>query len=263
VEAELDQRALWSLSYGIFVVTSFHEVNANGQIANTVFQVSAEPPRIAVAINKENYTHEFIEKSGVLGVTVLDDSTPMPLIGRFGFRTGRDLDKLEGVPTETGATGCPCVTDHAVSIFDARVSGSVDVGTHTVFVADVISGKVLTAEKPLTYADYHAMKGTAPEKAPTYRGVEPKTAPTYRPPAAEETREAEKAPVERKASNEETTKGERPKMQRYVCNVCGYVYDPAEGDPDSGIKPGTAFEELPEDWVCPVCGAGKDEFSPE
>jgi flavin reductase (DIM6/NTAB) family NADH-FMN oxidoreductase RutF len=85
VALELDQRSLWSISYGIYIVSSCFEGKANGQIANTVIQVSAEPPKIAVAINKLNYTHDFIEKGGVLGVTVLDDETPMTLIGRFGF----------------------------------------------------------------------------------------------------------------------------------------------------------------------------------
>jgi ferric-chelate reductase [NAD(P)H] len=187
---------MWSISYGIFIVSSCDGDKANGQIANTVFQVSAEPARIAVAINKKNYTHELIEKSGILGVTVLDDETPMKLIGLFGFRTGRDVDKFEGVETMPGNLGCPIVTEHAVSVFEAKVFGSVDVGTHTVYVADVVSGKMLTEKGPLTYAQYHANKGKAPEAAPTYRGpsgekapvytgVEPPNAPTYRGPEPE------------------------------------------------------------------------------
>lgn len=232
----LDPGALWSCSYGIYVVTSCHEGRHNGQIANTVFQVTAEPPRVAVAINKDNYTHGLIEASGIFAVSVLADSTPMPFIGLFGFHTGGEVDKLDGVTWEKGATGCPVVTENAVSVFEARIFDKVDVGTHTVFLADAVSGRVLSDSRPMTYADYHAMKGRAPKNAPTYRQPE-------KPVAASE-------------------KGESS-MQRYVCSVCGYIYDPAEGDPENGVAPGTAFEDLPDDWVCPVCGASKDEFSPE
>lgn len=231
MEAELDPRALWSCSYGIYVVTSCHEGKSGGQIANTVIQVAAEPPRVLVAINKENYTHGLIEAGGAFAVSVLGEDTPMPFIGRFGFNTGRDLDKLSGVEHEEGSTGCPCVKENAISFFEARVFATVDAGTHTVFVGDVVSGRVLdSTEKPLTYAQYHANKGRAPKNAPTYRGPE--------------------------------KKGDTG-MKRYVCTVCGYVYDPEEGDPDSNIPAGTAFEDLPEDWVCPVCGAEKSEFEPE
>lgn len=185
----MDPKALWSISYGIFIVTSCDGDRANGQIANTVFQVSAEPPRIAVAINKGNYTHDFIEKSRALGVTILDDETPMTLIGKFGFRSGRDIDKFDGVRFEKGDLGCPLVTENAVSVLEAKVFDSVDVGTHTVYVADVVAGKVIGGGAPLTYAQYHAGKGKAPAAAPTYRGdagkpeytgVEPAAAPTHR-----------------------------------------------------------------------------------
>jgi flavin reductase (DIM6/NTAB) family NADH-FMN oxidoreductase RutF/rubredoxin len=230
VPDELDPKSLWSISYGVYVVTSAHDGKANGQIANTAIQVAAEPPRILVAINKNNYTHDLIEKSGVFAVSVLREDTPMPFIGRFGFKTGSEIDKLEDVEFEKGSTGSPCVTENAVSVFEARVFATVDAGTHTVYVADVVSGKVLSDAKPLTYAQYHANKGKAPKNAPTYRAPE--------------------------------KKGE-PGMKRYVCGVCGYVYDPADGDPDNGVAAGTAFEDLPDDWVCPVCGAEKDEFAPE
>ena len=176
---DMEPEALWSISYGIFIVCSCSEGKASGQIANTVFQVSAEPPRIAVAINKKNFTHDLITASDIMTVSVLDDETPMQLIGRFGFRSGRDFDKLEGVETMEGNHGCPCVTEHAVSVFEAEVFGSVDVGTHTLFVADVVSGKMLSDKQPLTYAMYHDKKGKAPETAPTYRGKTSETAPTY------------------------------------------------------------------------------------
>ncbi len=231
MEAELDPKSLWSISYGIYVVTSAHDGRSNGQIANAVIQVAAEPPRVLAAINKNNYTHELIEKSGVFAVSVLGEDVPMPFIGGFGFKSGRDTDKMTSVEMEEGSTGIPCVTEHAIAMFEVRVFATADAGTHTVFIGDVVSGRVLKeGVKPLTYAQYQANKGKAPKNAPTYRAPE--------------------------------KKGESG-MKRYVCNVCGYIYDPEEGDPDGNIPAGTAFEDLPDDWVCPVCGAEKSEFSPE
>lgn len=236
----MDVKALWPVSYGLYVVSSCADEKAGGQICNTVIQTSADPPKVLAAINKQNYTHELISASRMFAVTVLDEDTPLSFIGRFGFRSGRDFDKFEGVETETGMTGCPIVLEHAVSVFEAKVYDTADAGTHTIFLADVVSGRMVGERKPMTYAQYHDMKGRAPKAAPTYRAEE------------------EKEPPSGGAARE---KGEG--MKRYVCNVCGYVYDPADGDPDSGIEPGTAFEDLPDDWVCPVCGADKSEFSPE
>ena len=227
---------LFNLTYGLYVVTSCADGKANGQIANTVFQVTADPARIAVSLNKENLTHEYVSRSGVFGVSVLDKETPMPFIGLFGFKSGRDVDKLAEVEHKEGSSGCPVVTENALAVIEARVVSTLDAGTHTIFVGDVVAGDVLRDGEPLTYAYYRdAKKGKAPKTAPTYHGPLPA--------AAKERNDV--------------------KMQKYVCQVCGYVYDPAVGDPDSGVAPGTAFEDLPDDWVCPVCGAAKDQFEPE
>jgi flavin reductase (DIM6/NTAB) family NADH-FMN oxidoreductase RutF/rubredoxin len=224
------------LTYGLYVVTSRADGKANGQIANTVVQVTADPARIAVALNKENLTHEYVSRSGVFGVSVLDKETPTPFIGLFGFKSGRDVDKLAEVEHMEGSSGCPVVTENALAVIEARVVGTLNVGTHTIFVGDVVAGDVLRDGEPLTYAYYRdAKKGKAPKTAPTYHAPPPTAA---------------------KARSD-------VKMQKYVCQVCGYVYDPAVGDPDSGVAPGTAFEDLPDDWVCPVCGAAKDQFEPE
>jgi len=233
----LDRRALYVISYGLYVVTSHLGEKLNGQIANTVFQVSSEPPRIAVSINKSNLTHEYISKSGVLAVSMLEQSTPMTFIGLFGFKSGRDVDKLSQVKYKMGVTGCPLVTENALAVMEGKVIGNADAGTHTIFVVELVAAEFLREGTPLTYAYYHeAKKGKAPKSAPTYM-ESPK-------------------PTEQK--------GEViPKMKKYVCNVCGYIYDPAQGDPDNGVAPGTAFESLPDDWVCPVCGAAKTEFSPQ
>jgi flavin reductase (DIM6/NTAB) family NADH-FMN oxidoreductase RutF/rubredoxin len=224
----MDHKALQKISYGLYVVTSGKRDSCNGQIANTVFQVTSEPPTIAVCINKKNFTHEFIRESSVLAVSVLSRNTPLEFIGHFGFKCGRDIDKFKGTNYKVGITGARIVLDNAIAYLEAKVIKEFDGGTHTIFIGKVVDAEILTDEEPMTYAYYHKIKG----------GVTPKTAPTY---------------------IEEEKKG-GDKMVKYRCTICGYIYDPEKGDPESGIPPGTRFEELPDDWICPVCGATKDQF---
>ena len=224
----MNLKALHSISYGLYVIGSRKGDRLNGQIANTVIQVSSQPPLISVCINKENLTHEYIKSSGAFSVSVLSQDTPLSFIGHFGFKSGRDIDKFEGVNYRIGETQAPIVIDHALAYMEAKVTQEVDAGTHTDFIGQLVGAEVLREGEPMTYAYYHQVK----------RGTTPKTAPSY----IEERKEA------------------APKMAKYECSVCGYVYDPEVGDPDGDIPPGTPFEKLPEDWVCPVCGASKDEF---
>jgi flavin reductase (DIM6/NTAB) family NADH-FMN oxidoreductase RutF/rubredoxin len=230
----IDRKALYTLSYGMYAVTARLGDRQNGQIANTAFQITSDPVRIAVSLNKNNLTHEYVAQGGAFGVSVLAQETPMAFIGLLGFKSGREVDKLAQVAHETGQTGCPLVKDHALAVLEARVVGQLDAGTHTVFLGEVVGAKVFREGTPLTYAYYHQF----------IKGHTPQSAPTHQPPAAG-------AGEEKKAA-----------MKRYVCNVCGYVYDPEKGDPESGLAPGTPFEQIPESWVCPVCGAPQSEFSP-
>ena len=223
----MNLKALHKLGYGLYVVSSKKGDKLNGQIANTVFQITSEPPTIAVSINKNNLTHEFIKESRVFAASVLRQDTPLSFIGHFGFKSGRDIDKLEGINYKIGETQAPVVIDNATAYLEVKVTQEVDVGTHTIFIGELVNADVISEEECMTYAHYHLVK----------RGTTPKTAPSY----IEEKKEA-------------------PKMAKYECTVCGYMYDPELGDPDGGIKPGTPFEELPDDWVCPVCGAAKSEF---
>ncbi|MBI5584326.1 MAG: flavin reductase [Deltaproteobacteria bacterium] len=170
----MDRRAFRDLSYGLYIVTSREGNRLNGQIVNTVIQVTSDPPRVAVIINKKNLTHEFITQSGVFGVSVLDDTTTMTFIGPFGFRSGRDGDKFAGVPFKKGSTGVPLVTEHSLSLLEAKVIDCVDLGTHSLFVGDVVSSEVLKTGNPLTYHFYHeVLKGKSPPNAPTFMSHQP------------------------------------------------------------------------------------------
>jgi flavin reductase (DIM6/NTAB) family NADH-FMN oxidoreductase RutF/rubredoxin len=224
----MNTKALRSLSYGIYVVASRKQGKLNAQIANTVVQVTSEPPTISVCVNKQNLTHEFITESKVFTASILSQDTPLSFIGHFGFKSGREVDKLKDINYRLGETKAPIILDHTLAYLEARVTDQVDVGSHTIFIGEVVGADIISDGEPMSYAYYHQVK----------RGTTPKTAPSY----IEEGKE--------KVS----------KMAKYKCSVCGYVYDPDSGDPDGGIKPGTPFEEIPDDWVCPVCGASKDQF---
>ena len=225
------------LGCGMYVICSRKDGEFGGQIANTVFQVASQPPTIAVSINKQNLTHEYMHASKVFTVSVLSRDTPLTFIGRFGFKSGRETDKFQGINYKMGVTQAPIVLDHSIAYLEAKVVQEVDVGTHTVFIGEVVACDVIKESQPMSYDYYHEVK----------RGVTPKAAPSYIEPA--------------KTSAVEPKEGGVPAaMTKYQCTICGYVYDPAQGDPDSGVKPGTPFESLPDDWVCPVCGAAKDKF---
>jgi len=224
----MNTKALHKLGYGLYIVSSRKGKRFNGQVANTVFQITSQPPTLAVSINKENLTHQFIRQSKVFTASILAKDTPLAFIGHFGFKSGRDIDKLKGIKYIIGKTKAPVVTDHAVAYLEARLTQEVDVGTHTIFIGELVGAEVINEDEPLTYAYYHLVK----------RGTTPKTAPSY-------------IEGEEKGTS---------KMAKYKCTVCEYVYDPELGDPDGGIAPGTPFEKIPDDWVCPVCGAAKSEF---
>lgn len=227
----MDMKALHKISYGLYVISAKNNGKLNGQIANTVFQITSSPATAAVSINKENLTHQFISESGYFGVSILTEDADMPFIGRFGFKSGRETDKFEGLKFKSGETGVPLLLEHTAAHIEFKVIEKLDLFTHTLFIGELVNAEILNQDNVMTYEYYHKMKG----------GKAPKSAPTY-------------------IEENKTEKKEDGKMKKYKCSVCGYEYDPAQGDPDNGIEPGTAFEDLPDDWVCPVCGVGKDQF---
>lgn len=231
----MNPKTLYKIPYGLYVVCSKKKDKINGQIANALFQVTAEPPTVAVSINRKNLTHEYIDSSKIFSASILCNNTPMQFIGTFGFKSGRDIDKFKNIIYKIGKTKAPIIVDNCLGYLEAKVINQLDVGTHTIFIGQIVDADVISDEEVMTYEYYHEIKG----------GKSPKNAPTYI------------------GDLKETKKMEDKKMKKYVCDVCGYVYDPEKGDPDNDIKPGTKFEDLPDDWVCPVCGAGKDSFSEE
>ncbi len=216
----MNMTALYSLSYGVYVVSTLDGDRPTGCTANSAMQVTAEPATIAVSINHDNFTNQCIEKTGKFVINILGEHTDPKIIGNFGFRSGKDIDKFDTCDSTT-CHGLPVLKD-SVAYIVCKVINKMESATHTVFLGEVEDCDVVKDDTPMTYSYYHNV----------IKGKSPKNAPTYNP-------EAEKA-----AKKEETTMTEK-----WVCSVCGYIY---EGD--------TPFEELPEDYKCPICKQPKEKF---
>jgi len=165
----MDKSVLYQMAYGMYVVSSVKGAEYNGQIANTVFQISSDPATIAISINKQNLTHDYISASKVFTVSILEKEAPLKCIGLFGFKSGKDVKKFESSPFKIGITGAPIALENALSYLEAEVVQTVDVETHSVFIGKIIAGEHLKSGEPMTYAYYHEVK----------KGLTPKTAPTY------------------------------------------------------------------------------------
>jgi len=244
-------QAFHKLSYGLYIIATELNGKKFGYVGNTAFQVTAEPAQVVISSHKNNYTTAKILESKKFSISVLKKEVNTSLIGEFGFMSGADFDKFRNVETITSVTGAPIIVDSSVAWFDCKVVNSIDVGSHILIVGEVLDSDVLSGEEPLTY-DYYREK---------YKMLAPKNAPTY---IQKEKLEKEKVPEpvikpEPKVETQpEKTDGN---LSAYTCNICGFQYNPEEGDPAMGIPPGTPFEDLPEDYRCPICNAGKDYFS--
>lgn len=240
-------KAFHKLSYGIYIIATHAEGKNYGYIGNTVFQVTSEPSRIAVSCHKKNVTTAKIMESMTFSISVLKKEASTSLIGTFGFMSGEEIDKFSNVDYITSATGAPIVLDSAVAWFDCRVISSHDVGTHLLIIGEVQESELLSDEEPLTYAWYR-------EK---YKMLSPKNSPTYidkKQLDKEEETEKKAQPAEQEMQEAEHD------MDIYTCTVCGFQYNPEEGDPTSDIPPGTSFADVPDDYRCPICNAGKEYF---
>ena len=165
----IDPKALFFLSYGLYIVSTRYEDKMNGQIINAMMQLTAEPMCIAACLHRDNYTTELIEKSGYFSASILDSEVAMPFIGIFGFRTGRSYDKFANCKEWViGENGVPKVTENCIATIEVRVISATCVHTHKVFVGEVTSAEQIREGRPLTYADYHNIKkGKSPANAPS------------------------------------------------------------------------------------------------
>lgn len=234
----IDYKAFHKLSYGLYLICSEFEGHKAGYAGNTVFQITSDPSAIAISCNKNNFTCGIIEKSRAFSISVLTKDLDVSIIGAFGFQSGRDIDKFKDIRYKTGVTGVPVVTQSTVASFECKVNGQVDAGSHILFIGEVVYSEVLTGDPVLTYEYYHSH----------YKMFSPKNAPTYvDPELMKDTINKEPAPPIQE-------------LREHICIICGYIYDPEAGEPVQNIPPGTSFEDLPDDFECPVCRAGKSFF---
>ena len=201
-DAPVEQNAMFSLSYGLFVLTARDGAKDNGCIINTVTQLTDTPKRNSIAVNKANYTHDMIKKTGVFNVSVLSNDAPFAMFQHYGFQSGRDVDKFAGVQGMARATNGVYYLPYCTNAFiSARVTQTIEFETHTLFIADVTEARQLSDVPSMTYAYYFANVKPKPSKLKEQHG--------------------------------------------WVCKICGYVY---EG------------EELPADFICPLCKHGAEDF---
>jgi ferric-chelate reductase [NAD(P)H] len=159
----------------MYIVSSVKDGKPNGQIANTVFQITSVPATIAISINKKNLTHEFIESSRAFSISILDETAPLQFIGKFGFKSGRNEDKFKDINFKLLGSGCPAVLDNSICCIDAKVVDCFGCGTHTLFIGQMTDSEMLKTGKPMTYEYYHLVKkGTTPRSAPTFISGEKK-----------------------------------------------------------------------------------------
>ena len=197
----MNNKAFFKLSYGLYVVSSSCDGKDSACIANTFVQVTSEPARVCITLNKNNYTTSLIENSCVYNVGVLLDDIDMDVIRRFGFQSGKDVNEFDGIDYEVDCQNIKQITEGIAASFSVKVISMTDVGTHIMFVGDVIDCKVINEGEVLTYANYHNKKnGTTPKNASSYQA--------------------------------DTSK------HGWRCTVCGFILE---------------ADELPEDFICPVC----------
>ena len=198
----MNMKALFQIGYGLYVVTSNDGNKDNGLIVNTVMQVTNTPERIAVTINKQNYSHEIIQKTGIMNVNCLTVESPFKVFEAFGFTSGRNTDKFAGCDPIRSENGLVVLPRYINAYMSLKVEQYVDLGTHGMFICSVTEADVVSDLETMTYTYYH-------------KNVKPKP--------------------------------ETKKKKGFVCKICGYIH---EGD------------ELPADFICPLCKHGASDFEP-
>lgn len=202
----MDKKALYKLSYGVFMLSTRLGDQVNGCITNTCIQVANNPVRIAISVLNSNYTCDLLKESGIFALSILDQTCTYETIKHFGMQSGRDVNKFENIRMPEDDNKIPYMGWQACARISGKVVERIDLGTHTMFIAEVVDAKVLSDNEPLTYAYYQGSIKPKPEK-----------------------------------------KKEDRKIVGWKCKICSYVY---EG------------EKLPDDFSCPLCGHGPDDFEP-
>lgn len=211
----MNKSTFHQLSYGVYVISTWDKGRATGCTANSAMQITSEPATVAISINHDNYTNQCIRESGRFAISILGEKSDPGIIGVFGFKSGRDHNKFDEVDM-LEKSYMPVVAD-ACAYIVCEVADKMETSTHTVFLGKVVDADILKTDDAMTYAYYHnVIKGKSPKNAPTY--------------IAEENPAAEGA--------------------RYVCGVCGYIYD---GE--------ASFDELPDTYTCPVCRQPNSVFT--
>ena len=198
----MDKAAMYKLTYGLFVLTAKEGEKDNGCIINTAMQVTTSPNRVIIVVNKQNYTHDMIMRTKTFNVSCLSENASFEVFKHFGFQSGKDVDKMEGKSYLRAENGIVYVEDMANAYISGKVVSETDLGTHTMFLADVTDAKVLNDAESVSYSYYQKNIKPAPQPA---------------------------------------------KKKGWVCKICGYVY---EG------------EDLPEDFICPLCKHPASDFEP-
>ena len=198
-----------NFSYGVYVVSTLDGTRPTGCVANSIMQITSSPATVAVSMNHDNYTNACMKRAGVFAVSILSEQSDPALIGQFGFQSGQDVNKFDGISFEEHES-LPVLSD-CCGYLVCRIIDQMETGTHTVFLGEVIDGDVKGTAPAMTYSYYHkVIKGKSPKNAPTY------------------------LPEEEKAAEAPSQK------ETWVCSVCGYVYDgetPFEELPDTFTCP--------------------------
>lgn len=166
----MDKQAMYRLTYGLFILTAKEGDKDNGCIVNTAIQVTTEPNRIAVAVNKKNYTHDMIVRTGVFNVSVLTEKSSFETYKHWGFQSGADVDKTKEITYSRAQNGVIYLTDETNAMISAKVVNSVDLGTHTLFIADVTDALAFSEEPSVTYAYYQSNIKQAAKPASEKKG---------------------------------------------------------------------------------------------
>lgn len=150
----MDAKAMFSISYGLYILTARDGAQDNGCVINTLLQVTSTPNRISVTVNKQNYTHDMIARTGAFNVSMLSEEAPFEIFQHFGFQSGRTAQKIVGQPARS-ENGLAYVSGVSCAFLSGQVVQTIDLGTHTLFIADVTGGEALSKAAPMTYAYYH------------------------------------------------------------------------------------------------------------